>query len=219
MNRRESPTKRHTAFVRFAATIIAVTFLVVPSLLRLAFLLDVPHPADPTDRAFAEHRWTGFLHVVPGLLMVVLMPIQMSTRLRRRRPALHRWSGRMFVLSGLSVSITAAVMNLLFPVVGASLKVSVIYTMCVAQVVTLMLGLRAALKRDVPQHRRWMMRAMGVALSAGSAGLFAVPLYAMGMLDALVGVGRWLGFVGTLVVVEWWLRAGESASAAPASTR
>ena len=84
--------------------------------------------------------------------------------------------------------------------------------MCVAQVVTLALGLRAIWRRDVAGHRRWMVRAMGVALSAGSAGLFAAPLFLAGLhVDVVVGVGRWLGFVATLAAVEWWLREGDGA--------
>jgi len=194
------------------AVFVALTFLVAPSLSRLVFLLHPPLPADPTDAAFVAHRPTGLLHVVPGLVMVALMPVQGSARMRRRWPALHRWSGRVFVLAGLTVSVTAAVMNVVFPVVGGMPKLTVIGAMCVAQVATLALGLRAIWRRDVAGHRRWMVRAMGVTLSAGGAGLFAVPLFAAGLhADVVVGVGRWLGFIATLAAVEWWHRTGDGA--------
>lgn len=189
------------------AVLIALCFLVLPSVARLVFLLDPPAGGEPTDLAFAEHRLTGFLHIVPGLLMVLLMPLQLSTRLRVRWPALHRWSGRLFVLTGLLVSMTGVVMNVIFPVVGGLLKVTVIYVMCIAELTTLALGMRAIWRRDVPAHRRWMVRAMGVALAAGTAGVFVVPFYAAGALsDTVVGVGRWLGFLTTMAVVELWLR-------------
>ena len=191
-----------------AATLIAVLFIVGPALARLAFLFDPPVSANPTDMAFALHRPTGLLHILPGLVMVALMPIQASRRLRQRWPALHRWSGRVFILVGLSLCASAVVMNIRFPVVGGLLKLTVIYTMCVAQLATLALGVRAIRRRDVSGHRKWMVRAMGVALSGGSAGVFVVPFYLMGeVTDLVVGVGRWLGFLGTVVVVEWWLRS------------
>jgi hypothetical protein len=99
-------------------------------------------------------------------------------------------------------------MNIRFPVVGGLLKLTVIYAMCIAQLGTLALGVRAIRRRDVSGHRKWMVRAMGVALSGGSAGVFVVPFYLMGeVTDLVVGVGRWLGFLGTVVVVEWWLRS------------
>lgn len=191
-----------------AAVLIALLFLVAPSLARLAFLVDPPVSSNPTDMAFALHRPTGLLHIVPGLVMVALMPIQASRRLRQRWPALHRWSGRLFVLVGLSLCASAVVMNIRFPVVGGLLKQTVIYTMCVAQLATMALGMRAIRRRDVSGHREWMVRAMGVALSSGSAGVFVVPFYLAGELtDLVVGVGRWLGFLGTVAAVEGWLRS------------
>lgn len=150
------------------------------------------------------------MHVVPGLVMVALMPIQTSRRLRQRWPALHRWSGRLFVLFGLSLSASAVVMNIRFPVVGGLLKLTVIYAMCVAQLATMALGMRAILRYDVSGHRKWMVRAMGVAFAGGTAGIFVVPFYLMGeVTDLVVGVGRWLGFLGTAAAVEWWLRFGD----------
>lgn len=191
-----------------AAVLIALLFIIGPALARLAFLVDPPVSANPTDVAFALHRPTGFLHIVPGLVMVASMPIQASRRLRQRWPALHRWSGRSFVVAGLSLCASAVVMNIRFPVVGGLSKLSVIYAMCAAQLATIALGLRAIRRRDVAGHRRWMARAMGVALSGGSAGIFVVPFYLLGeVTDVVVGVGRWLGFLGTVVVVEWWLRS------------
>ena len=196
------------------AVLIALAFLILPSTARFVFLLDPPTGGEPTDIAFAEHRLTGILHVVPGLLMVMLMPLQMSKRVRSKWPQLHRWSGRVFVLTGLLVSVTGVIMNVIFPVVGGLLKVTVIYVMCIAEVATLALGMRAMWRRDVPAHRRWMLRAMGVALAAGTAGVFVVPFYASGaMSDTVVGVGRWLGLLTTMVVVELWLRPTSRARA------
>jgi len=194
-----------------AAVLIALSFLVIPSFVRLAFLVDPPVSSNPMDMAFVAHRPTGFLHIVPGLVMVALMPMQASRRLRQRWPLLHRWSGRLFVLVGLLVCATALIMNARFPAVGGPLKRAVIYAMCGALLATMALGIRAIRRRDVSGHRKWMVRAMGVALSSGSAGVFVVPFYLMGeMTDLVVGVGRWLGFLGTAAAVEWWLRLGEA---------
>lgn len=188
---------------------VAVAFLVVPSVVRLVFLWGDAASGDATDAAFRAHPMTGVWHIVPGLGMVALAALQLSARVRARWPALHRWGGRLFVLAALSVCVTAVRMNVLFPVVGGALKLSVIYTMAAAQVVTLALGLRAMLRREVAAHRRWMLRATGVMLSGGGAGVFAVPMFAAGWpVDRVTGVARWLGFVATMAAVELWLRAG-----------
>lgn len=197
-----------------SAALIALVFLVAPSLVRLGFLIDPPAVTEPTDVAFSEHRAVGFLHVVPGLAMVALMPVQASATVRRRWPTWHRASGWLFILMSVAVCVTAWVMNMSFPVVGGWLKLSVIDVMIVAELAALGLGIRAILRRDVPAHRRWMVRAIGVVLASGSAGIFVVPFYAAGMLedgriaDIVVGVGRWLGFLCTVIGVELWLRRG-----------
>lgn len=194
-----------------AATLAAVAFLVLPSLARLVFLVGGAASADATDAAFRAHPTTGALHVVPGLVMVALLPVQLSARVRARRPGLHRWGGRLFGLAALSVCATAVTMNVLFPTVGGALARSVLYTMAAAQLVTLALGLRAIRQRAVASHRRWMLRATGVALSGASAGVFVLPMLAAGLSpDRVVGVARWLGFVATMGAVELWLRAVRS---------
>jgi len=201
-----------------AVALVALIFLVAPSIARLAFLMDPPaatEHTEPTDVAFADHRATGLLHIVPGLVMVALWPVQLSGRIRRRWPALHRVCGRIVVLAGVLVCGTALWMNVVFPVVGGWAKLTVISAMSVAELLALTLAMRAIWVRDVARHRRWMIRAIGVALSAGSAGLFVVPFYAAGaMSDTVVGVGRWLGFLTTMFAVELWLRRTSAREAA-----
>lgn len=201
-----------TRFVAPAlAALIALLFLVAPSIVRLGFLLEPTASTAPTDLAFATNRGLGFLHILPGLLMVVLAPVQLSDALRRRSPLVHRVSGWAFVLTGLALSTTGAVMNVQFPVVGGWLKLSVIWVMCVALVVTLGLALLALRRRDVAGHRRWMLRAVGIALSGGTAGIFAGPLFVMNgtVSDLMVGVSRWLGFLITVGLVEVFLRRAQ----------
>ncbi len=205
-------------FVLVVAPLIAVAFMVVPSLSRLAFLIESPRPESPTDGAFLEHRLTGFIHIVAGLLMLVLMPLLLSGRVRKNWPGLHRWAGRIFVVIALCVSLSALVMNRLFPVVGGLLKVTVIDVMCVAQMGTLVVALRAIWRRDVATHRRWMLRAIGVTFAAGTAGIFVVPFYALdAMNDVVVGTGRWLGLVLSVGTVELLLRRSVRATPPAAS--
>lgn len=191
-----------------SAALIALLFLVAPSIIRLGFLIEPTASTVPTDLAFAANRGLGFLHILPGLLMVALTPVQLSDRVRRRWPVVHRVSGWLFVLTGVALSVTGAVLNVEFPVVGGWLKLSVIWVMCVALVVTLALALLAIRRRDVAVHRRWMLRAMGVALSGGTAGIFAGPLFVMNgtVSDLMVGVSRWLGLLITVAAVEVFLR-------------
>jgi uncharacterized membrane protein len=109
-------------------------------------------PPLPLDRPFVEHVLLSVMHGVPGLLLLVLGPVQLSATLRARRPALHCWSGRLFVLSATSAAVTGLVMNTIFPVVGGSLKVAVVIVMGVSTLAAVDLGVRANRRRDVQAH-------------------------------------------------------------------
>src|SRR5207253_3083037 len=50
------------------------------------------------DDKYAAHPWATYLHVVPGTLLLALVPFQFSRRIRRRHLRFHRWSGRLLVL-------------------------------------------------------------------------------------------------------------------------
>src|SRR5207249_2067076 len=63
------------------------------------------------DEGFARHPLLTMIHIVPGLLFVVLGPLQFVRTLRTRRPALHRWIGRVVLASGLIIGISALVMS------------------------------------------------------------------------------------------------------------
>jgi hypothetical protein len=44
----------------------------------------------PLDDAFARHASLTMVHILPGLIFVVLGPLQFVSTLRSRRPRLHR---------------------------------------------------------------------------------------------------------------------------------
>jgi Predicted membrane protein (DUF2306) len=76
----------------------------------------VPAPSalsesSPLDGAFARYAPLTMAHIVPGLIFVVLGPLQFVRTLRIRRPRLHRWMGRVVLTSGLATGVTALAMT------------------------------------------------------------------------------------------------------------
>src|SRR6266508_3975713 len=52
------------------------------------------------DAGFIQHRVLTLVHIAPGLLFMLLGPLQFMPKLRARRPRFHRWCGRIFVAAG-----------------------------------------------------------------------------------------------------------------------
>ena len=82
-------------------------------------------------------------------------------------------------------------------------------------VVAILLGLTAALRRDLRCHRAWMMRGYAIGLGAGTQVLTHVPWplafgvpgeFTRAMLMAA-------GWVINLVVAEWFIRSRPGAAA------
>src|SRR4029077_11197405 len=58
------------------------------------------------DRWDAHPRY-ALLHLIPGVLLLLLMPLQFVRRIRDRHIQVHRWSGRLILTLGVGVAISA----------------------------------------------------------------------------------------------------------------
>ena len=72
------------------------------------------------DAGFARHPLLTMVHITPGLLFMLLAPLQFVRRLRNRKPKLHRWIGRVVLVSGMIIGGTALVMSPQMAIGGAN---------------------------------------------------------------------------------------------------
>lgn len=157
------------------------------------------------------------IHILCGGLALVTACLQLSARLRRRRPQVHRWSGRLYFACVLPAAIAVIVIS---PFAGLSLSQRVSNTLlAVLWLATTVAGYRAASQRRYRDHGEWMVRSVALAFSIISTRVwFAVwsLLTAQEVpTDRTVGdqdltvqvfaVSDWLGWVVNLLVAEWWL--------------
>src|ERR1700682_5662042 len=70
------------------------------------------------DDLFAHYPVLTLIHIVPGLLFMLLGPLQFSSAIRARHLRWHRWSGRVFVACGFVIGISALIMSLGMPAIG-----------------------------------------------------------------------------------------------------
>jgi len=112
-------------------------------------------PADPEWAHLRPFRWWLVPHVFGGGVALLLGPLQFSSTLRRRYPAIHRWLGRVYV--------GAAVLG-----AGLSVYIVVVFepptdrwvmgVMGGLWLATTLFAWFAALNRKFDQHKLWMGR-------------------------------------------------------------
>jgi uncharacterized membrane protein len=165
-------------------------------------------PVDASEAQYVKHAWLSGLHFLPGIAFTLLGPLQFMHKLRQRWPRLHRILGRVFVLSGLVTAVTAILLNMTLPPIGGATKTAAVLTFSVAQIAALGIALRAILKRNIAQHRAWMLRAFAIGLGVATMRYYFIPVYLIWGIpgDLHIGLGMWIGFGINVLAAEFILR-------------
>jgi uncharacterized membrane protein len=165
--------------------------------------------AAPLDAAFARYAPLTMIHIVPGLIFVVLGPLQFVRTLRTRRPRLHRSMGRVVLISGVVTGVTALAMTTQMAIGGATERAA---TALFGVIFLIALG-RAFVcirRRQVARHREWMIRAFALGLAVATIRPIVGAFFATQSLTHLkphefFGIAFWLGFTTHLVAAEVWI--------------
>src|SRR5436190_20470376 len=81
--------------------------LLIPTVTRGYLPEATPTFPKALDLRFAQHGWLTLAHILPGMLFMILGPLQFIPGIRARHLQFHRWSGRVFVASGLLIGASA----------------------------------------------------------------------------------------------------------------
>ena len=186
-----------------------------------AWFLDATRLTDPLqsdrlaqvaafDRRFGAHAFATLLHVVPGGLFLLLLPLQFVAAIRTRWPQVHRWLGRVLVVAAVAATLPAFYFGLRHPYAGPAEAITIaavgiwFLTALARAVVAIRLG-------EVARHRAWMIRATAVAVGISTVRLVSIPLE-LALLPLALGPARvfvlaiWIGWMLTLGCAEWWVR-------------
>jgi len=169
------------------------------------------------QRKYDDHPAATLLHVAPGLVFVILAPLQLVRRIRSRFPAVHRWSGRVVLLAGVPIVTTALFLAWFAPHTGMA------ETVIITIVAMLFAGsgfaaFSAIRRRDIPRHREWMIRFLAAGLAISTVRLASTPitlLLPFVSLRDITVVSMALGWIVTMAVAEWWIRESRSDRASP----
>ncbi len=173
-------------------------------------------PTRALAEKFLTHWNAAFLHLIPGMIFVLLVPLQFSARIRSRRPALHRWSGRALVTIAFVTGLSGMFFGVLYPSYGKTEAV----TIAIFGVVFLFSLARAVVeirRRNVALHREWMIRAYAAALAIATVRIVATPLLVI-LVDPRTSTiaAFWVGWLSTLGGAELWIRHTRPVSRNPA---
>jgi uncharacterized membrane protein len=166
----------------------------------------------PDNARFLAAPLPVVLHILSATLFSVFGALQFAPSLRRRRLDWHRWAGRALVPCGLVVALSGLWMTQFYPPgiePPSSYDGPFVYAMRLlagsATALCLSLGLAAALGRDIPRHRAWMMRAYALGLGAGTQVLTHLPWFLFPSLQGEVARSLFMGagWAVNMAVAEW----------------
>jgi uncharacterized membrane protein len=152
-------------FALVAVVVIPVFF----GSLRLVELAGGPHLM-PANLSISASPLPVVVHIVCAIAYTVLGAFQFSAGLRRRQPGWHRAAGRVLVVLGLAVALSALWMTLFYPRQPGTGMLSYLFRLAFGSgmAASILLAFAAIRRRDITQHRAWMIRAYALALGAGT---------------------------------------------------
>jgi hypothetical protein len=167
------------------------------------------------DDLLARYPVLTLIHIVPGLLFMLLGPLQFSSTIRARYLRWHRWSGRVFVGCGFVIGISALVMSLGMPAIGGVNQAAATTLFGSYFLVALSRAFWLIRRREVALHREWMIRAFSIGLAVATIRPIMGIFFATSRLSGLTpreffGIAFWIGFVLHLMVAEAWIHATQT---------
>src|SRR6202790_1091159 len=167
------------------------------------------------DDLFAHYPILTLVHIVPGLLFMVLGPLQFSSTIRARHLRWHRWSGRIFVSCGLVIGISALVMSFGMPAIGGINQAAATTLFATFFLFALCKAFWHIRRREIALHREWMIRTFAIGLAVAAIRPIVGVFFATSPLTGLTpreffGIAFWIGFVLHLIAAEAWIRTTQA---------
>jgi uncharacterized membrane protein len=184
------------------------TIAILSVLIALATVRFFIWPVDLVQPSMKPHvdfrSGAFFLHISFASVALLLLPMQLSRKLRMRHLSMHRWLGRVSAvsiliagLSGLIISITTPAGP--FAATGFSI-LSVLWVWVTAQAVI------HAVKGRIADHRRWMTRSAALTFAAVTLRL-QLPFLAFTVgMEVGYPFVAWTCWVPNVLFVEWLIR-------------
>ncbi|MBG6056498.1 putative membrane protein [Salinibacterium sp. CAN_S4] len=112
-------------------------------------------------------------HIVSATVFCLLGAFQFVPRLRRGRPRWHQVAGRIVLPAGVTAGLSGIWMAVFYTRPELDMFVRLFFGSLM--VASLLLALRAIVRRDIATHRAWMIRGYAVGIAAGTQVFTTIP--------------------------------------------
>lgn len=112
-------------------------------------------------------------HIISATVFCLLGAFQFVPRLRRGRPSWHRVAGRIVVPAGLIAGLSGMWMAVFYTRPELDMVVRLVFG--TVMVASILLAVRAVVRRDFASHRAWMIRGYAVGIGAGTQVFTTLP--------------------------------------------
>jgi uncharacterized membrane protein len=161
----------------------------------------------PFDNGFAVYPFLTFLHIIPGVLFLVLTPLQFSKKLRGRNIQIHRVLGWIVAVCAFIIGITALIMSFNMAI-GGAVETAVTLTFALYFLFALFKALYHIKQKQVSIHREWMIRMFAIGLAIATVRPIVGLFFGFSNLGPhqFFGYAFWIGFLIHAIIAEVYIR-------------
>jgi len=189
-----------------------ITLAFIPVVAGMFRLVQLGRGAEvtPENARFFAAPAPAVLHIVSITVYCLLGAFQFAPGFRRRRPDWHRAAGRVLIGFGVAAALSGLWLSWTYPYAPPDGFALFMIRQLVgsAMLISILMGLAAALRRDFARHSAWMTRGYAIGLGAGTQVVTSVAwLLTFGKQDeAARVVVMSAGWLINIIVAEWLIR-------------
>jgi uncharacterized membrane protein len=207
--------KKSPAFTRTDWVIIVSLLLLsfVPSIAGVIRVVGLAAGAEvtPDNARFVAVPLPVVLHILGATPFCILGAFQFAPGVRRRWPVWHRRVGRLLMVCGLTAGLSGLWMTQFYPL-APHLQGDLLYGFRILfgsiMVLSIAISFAAILRRNVAQHRAWIIRGYAIGQGAGTQAFLGIPLMLifgeLSELNNALMMGA--GWIINLAIAEWIIR-------------
>lgn len=175
---------------------------------------NVPQYFVLTPESYGKYYWPKinwlFPHVIGGLLAAILGPLQFWPKIRRGYLPFHRIAGRIYVVAVLAGAVASFGMSLRITADNAAYGYG-LAGLALAWILTTSMAFIAIRRKNLAQHKQWMIRSYVVTFAFVTFRLFSDLLEPANLMPEhqLYGILAWGCWALPLLVTEVILQSAE----------